>query len=114
MTRHVCLLAALPLVAILPTLPQSPSLTVAIVRPDGYLVPFAAYANGRWERAWPAADEGNLESAEVLERPELKDLVDAAVAQARAPFRTTGRGKLIIRSVSATQRPRQVRRSPDV
>jgi hypothetical protein len=31
--------------------------TVAIVRPDGGLVPFAAYDAGRWERAWPEADE---------------------------------------------------------
>lgn len=29
---------------------------VAIVRPDGRLVPFAAYADGRWERAWPAPE----------------------------------------------------------
>jgi hypothetical protein len=55
-----------------------------------------------------------LESPEVLERPEVKDLVDAAVARARAPFRSTGRGKLIIRSISAKQRPRRGRRSPDV
>jgi hypothetical protein len=29
---------------------------VAIVRPDGAIVPFAAYDDGRWERAWPEAD----------------------------------------------------------
>jgi hypothetical protein len=37
-------------------------------------------------------------------------LVSAAVAQAKTPLRATGRGKLIIRSVSAKQRLR--RRSP--
>jgi len=52
------LLATLLVVAIATTIAQSTALVVAIVRPDGYLVPFAAYANGQWERAWPAADEG--------------------------------------------------------
>ena len=36
---------------------QGQRFTVAIVRPDGALVPFAAYDAGRWERAWPEADE---------------------------------------------------------
>jgi hypothetical protein len=70
-TRHVWLLAALPLVAILPILAQSPSLTVAIVRPDGYLVPFAAYVSGRWERAWPEADEGNLHNPTLANTPSI-------------------------------------------
>jgi len=48
-----------------------------------------------------------LESVEVLTRPEVRALMAAAVAQSRAPFRTAGRGKLIIRSVSAKQRPRR-------
>jgi hypothetical protein len=30
---------------------------IAIVRPDGAIVPFAAYDSGRWEQAWPEADE---------------------------------------------------------
>jgi hypothetical protein len=30
---------------------------VGIVRLDGGIVPFAAYDGGRWERAWPEADE---------------------------------------------------------
>jgi uncharacterized protein DUF1801 len=51
-----------------------------------------------------------LESADVLARPEVEALVSAAVTQAKTPLRATGRGKLIIRSVSAKQRPR--RRSP--
>jgi len=36
---------------------QGQRFTVAIVRSDGALVPFAAYGAGRWERAWPEADE---------------------------------------------------------
>lgn len=48
-----------------------------------------------------------LESAGVLARPEIRALLAAAVAQARAPLPASGRGKLIIRSVSAKQRPRR-------
>jgi hypothetical protein len=48
-----------------------------------------------------------LESPQVLERPEVKALLQAAIAQARVPFASHGRGKLIIRSVSEKQRPRR-------
>jgi hypothetical protein len=48
-----------------------------------------------------------LESADVLARPEVEALLSAAVAQAKTPPRATGRGGLIIRSVSAKQRPRR-------
>src|SRR5215208_3378057 len=44
-----------------------------------------------------------LESAEVLAQPEVEALVVAAIAQAKTALATTGRGKLIIRSVSAKQ-----------
>ena len=36
---------------------QGQRFSVAIVRPDGGLVPFAAYDAGRWERAWSEAGE---------------------------------------------------------
>ncbi len=36
---------------------QGQRFTVAIVRSDGGLVPFAAYDDGRWEPAWPEADQ---------------------------------------------------------
>ena len=49
----------------------------------------------------------HLESADVLARPEVRALVTAAIAQAKTPFRESGRGQLIIRSVSAKQRPRR-------
>jgi Domain of unknown function (DU1801) len=48
-----------------------------------------------------------IDSPQVLERPGVKALVAAAIAQARAPLPVVGRGKLIIRSVSAKQRPRR-------
>jgi hypothetical protein len=51
-----------------------------------------------------------LPSADVLARPEVDALLAAAVARSRTSFPASGRGKLIIRSVSAKQRPR--RRSP--
>jgi hypothetical protein len=47
-----------------------------------------------------------IDSADVLARPEVDALVVAAVAHARTPLRASGRGRLIIRSVSAKQRPR--------
>ena len=48
-----------------------------------------------------------LESAKVLERPEVEALIAAAVKQARVPFARTGRGRLIVRSVSKKQRARR-------
>jgi len=48
-----------------------------------------------------------LESAAVLGRPEVEALLAAAIARARTPLPARGRGQLIIRSVSAKQRPRR-------
>src|SRR5581483_1944439 len=48
-----------------------------------------------------------LESAATLKRPEVEALIAAAHDQAPTPFRTAGRGTLIIRSISAKQRPRR-------
>jgi uncharacterized protein DUF1801 len=48
-----------------------------------------------------------LESAAILRRPDVKDLISAAVDQARTPFAPRGRRQVIIRSVSAKQRPRR-------
>jgi len=48
-----------------------------------------------------------LPSAADLGRPEVEALITAAVAQSRAPFREGGRPTLVIRSVSAKQRPRR-------
>jgi hypothetical protein len=48
-----------------------------------------------------------LESAGVLTHPAVAALLAAAIARARTPFRASGRGELIIRSVSQKQRPRR-------
>jgi hypothetical protein len=49
-----------------------------------------------------------LPSAAILRTPEVEALIAAAVAQAKSPLRTTGRGRTIIKSVSARQRPRRL------
>lgn len=49
----------------------------------------------------------HLDSADVLARPEIEALIAAAIARAKTPFRADTRGQLIIRSVSAKQRPRR-------
>jgi len=48
-----------------------------------------------------------LESAATLAHPDVETLVAAAIARSKAPLPATGRGKLIIRSVSPKQRPRR-------
>ncbi len=48
-----------------------------------------------------------LESAKTLARPEVEAVIAAAVAQAKVPLPSSGRGRLLIRSVSAKQRPRR-------
>ena len=48
-----------------------------------------------------------LGSSDVLAQPDVEALIAAAIAQAKPPLRETGRGGLIIRSVSAKQRPRR-------
>jgi uncharacterized protein DUF1801 len=52
-----------------------------------------------------------LESADVLARPQVRALIAAAVARAKAPFRRSGRAILVIRSISAKQRPRRKTRA---
>ena len=48
-----------------------------------------------------------LDGKAALTKPEVRELLDAAEAQADPPFVTKGRGKLIIRSISEKQRPRR-------
>lgn len=48
-----------------------------------------------------------LESAATLARPEVAAVIDAAIARTKAPFPASGRGRLIIRSISAKQRARR-------
>jgi hypothetical protein len=48
-----------------------------------------------------------LESAAVLARPEIEALIAAATAKSKVPMPSSGKGKLIIRAISAKQRPRR-------
>lgn len=48
-----------------------------------------------------------LESAKELGRPEVEELISAAVGLSKAPLSVNTNGRLIIRSVSAKQRPRR-------
>ena len=48
----------------------------------------------------------HLDSAKTLSRPAVADLIDAATALCK-PLPASGRGKAIIRSISAKQRPRR-------
>jgi Domain of unknown function (DU1801) len=48
-----------------------------------------------------------LESAATLARPEVEELIAAAVAKGETPLPRGGKGKLIIRSISKKQKPRR-------
>jgi len=48
-----------------------------------------------------------LESAATLDRPEVEALMALAIARSRVPLPRAGRGRLIIRSIAAKQRPRK-------
>jgi len=48
-----------------------------------------------------------LETAAVLDRPEVRALIQVALERAKAPMNPKGRHVLLIRSVSAKQRPRR-------
>jgi hypothetical protein len=48
-----------------------------------------------------------LDSAEDLDRPEVRALLDTAADRATVPMDASQRGELVIRSVSAKQRPRR-------
>lgn len=48
-----------------------------------------------------------LNSADVLRRPEVETLLAQAASAMKTPLSETGAGKLVIRSISAKQRPRK-------
>jgi hypothetical protein len=48
-----------------------------------------------------------LESAATLAQPQVEAFLRAACAQAKTPLPESGRGRLIIKSISAKQRPRR-------
>lgn len=53
-----------------------------------------------------------LESAATLSKPQVEALLRAACAQASTPLPQAGRGRLIIKAISARQRPRRSGTSP--
>jgi hypothetical protein len=52
-----------------------------------------------------------VESADVLEDPKVRQLIDVALMRAKQPIPAGGVHQLIIKSVSAKQRPRLIRPS---
>jgi hypothetical protein len=48
-----------------------------------------------------------IASAATLARPEIQELIAAAVAQGKHPLPAGGKGKLIIRSIAKKQKPRR-------
>lgn len=48
-----------------------------------------------------------VESADQLSHPDVEALISQAVSRMKTPFPSSGRGKLIIRSISEKQRPRR-------
>ena len=48
-----------------------------------------------------------LDDASTLDQPDVRALMSIAIARAKVPFETGGRHRLLIKSVSAKQRPRR-------
>lgn len=48
-----------------------------------------------------------IPSVDVFKDPDVEALIAAAESDAKVPMRTTGKGNLVIRSISAKQRPRR-------
>jgi hypothetical protein len=52
-----------------------------------------------------------LESATMLDRPEIEELLAAAIEEGDTPLPRSGRGRVIIKSISPKQRPRAPQRA---
>jgi hypothetical protein len=52
-----------------------------------------------------------IEDGKTLQRDDVGALIDAALANARTPMASSGKGKTLIKSVSAKQRPRRTTQS---
>lgn len=48
-----------------------------------------------------------LDDLSVLDRAEIKDLLEAAVKHAKTPLGASGKGYTVVKSISAKQRPRR-------
>jgi Domain of unknown function (DU1801) len=66
--------------------------------PDPYMLLLGNGSQNRFIR---------IESTATLTRPEVKELIAAAIKQAEAPLPETGRGRLVIRSISKKQKARR-------
>jgi hypothetical protein len=66
--------------------------------PDPHKLLFGSGSQNRFIR---------IESATTLAGPEVQEIIAAAVAQAKVPLPRSGKGKLVIRSVSKKQKPRR-------
>jgi Domain of unknown function (DU1801) len=53
-----------------------------------------------------------LESAATLARPAVQELIAAAIAEGETPLPRSGKGRLIIRSISKKQKPRRKAPAP--
>ena len=54
-----------------------------------------------------------LETAKTLDKPAVKALIAEAVANASQPFMPAGPDRMIIKCISANQRPRRPQASPN-
>jgi hypothetical protein len=95
----------------------------ATERPSDTIVSIAAAANGvglSFYRGATLPDPQKIllgsgtqnrflrfESAKTLALPNVEALIEAAITQAKPPLPEKGKGKLIIRSISAKQKPRR-------
>ena len=70
--------------------------------PDPHHVLIGSGNQGRFVR---------LESASMLDRPEIEELLVAAIDEGDTPLPRSGRGRVIIKSISARQRPRVPQRA---
>lgn len=69
-----------------------------VALPDPHHLLLGAGNQGRFVR---------LESAAMLEQPEIEALLAAAIKEGDTPLPRSGRGRIVIKSVSATKRPRR-------
>jgi hypothetical protein len=69
-----------------------------VALPDPHHLLLGAGNQGRFVR---------LESAAMLDQPEIEALLAAAITEGDTPLPRSGRGRIVIKSVSATQRPRR-------
>jgi hypothetical protein len=96
-------------------------------RPSDSIVTIAAAANGVGLAFYHGADlpdphkillgSGSqnrfvrLPSVKTLDEPAVSELIRAAVRQAKTPLPRAGKGRTIIRSISAKQRPRRAKQT---